>query len=189
MAGYDPRLGLIYLAVVVRDDQHVTHASNLRGPGGEVFETDAVEVYIDGTFSDRRIGLPSGDWLEELDAARMPVLQYAGIAGEVPAYGDPRGANPSLVYARTAEPHTRMRYRRDEEAKVTTYEWAIRAYDRFPDAATPLVAGRRIGLEVAVVDKDPGRTKPAFVTWGPPPAAFKGLDAGSLGELDLADEP
>jgi hypothetical protein len=189
MAGYNPRAGLIYLAVVVRDDEHVTRASTLRGPGGEVFQVDAVEVYIDGTFSDRRVGLPTGDWLEKLDAARMPVLQYVGIAADVPAYGDPRGDNPSLVYARSGEPNTRMAYRRDEESRVTTYEWAIQAYDHFPDAPTKLVAGRRLGLEVAVVDKDSGRTKPAFVTWGSPPEVFKGLDAGSLGELYLAEGP
>jgi hypothetical protein len=188
MAGYDPHLGLIYVAVVVRDDEHVIHNPKLQGAGGEYLKTDSVEVYIDAAFSNRRIGLPSGDW-SKLNAAHMPVHQYVGIAGEVPAYGDPRGGNPSLVYASTGEPHTRMRYRRDEASKVTTYEWAIRAYDHFPDAPTKLVAGRRIGLEVAVVDKDSGRTKPAFVTWGTPPEVFKGLDAGSLGELYLAEGP
>jgi hypothetical protein len=54
---------------------------------------------------------------------------------------------------------------------------------------TPLVAGRRIGLEVAVVDKNSGPTKPAFVTWGSPPQDYKGVNAGSLGELYLADGP
>jgi RNA polymerase sigma factor (sigma-70 family) len=189
MAGYDPRDGLIYLAVVVRDDEHVIYNNFKRpAPGPEYLLTDAVEVYIDAAFSNRRIPLPNGDW-GKLDAARMPVLQYVGIAAEVPAYGDRWGGNPSLIYARSVESDTRMAYRRDEEAKVTTYEWAIRAYDHFPDAPTRLVAGRRIGLEVAVVDKDSGRTKPAFVTWGPPPEDFKGLDAGSLGELYLAEGP
>ena len=105
----------------------------------------------------------------------MPLLQYVGVAADVPAYGDPRGANPSLVYARTAEPHTRMKYRRDEASKVTTYEWAIRAYDRFPDAPTKLVAGQRIGFDVAVVDKDSAQPRSAFVTWGSPPEDLQGI--------------
>jgi RNA polymerase sigma factor (sigma-70 family) len=185
MVGYDPRAGLIYLAVMVRDDEHVVHGPGRKGPGGQVRQTDAVEVYIDGTFSDRR----EGDWGETLDAATMPVLQYVGIAGEVPAYGDPRGANPSLVYARTRERRTRMKCRRDEEAKSTTYEWAIQAYDRFPDRITRLEPGQRIGFEIAVLDKDSGPTRSAFLTWGAPPEVFKGFDAGSLGELFLAEGP
>jgi RNA polymerase sigma factor (sigma-70 family) len=189
MVGYDRGAGLIYLAVMVRDDDHVIHGPERNGPGGQVRRTDAVEVYVDGMFSDRRIDVPQGDWREALDAATMPVLQYVGIAGRVPAYGDPRGANPSLVYARVGEAHTRMRYRRDEEAKSTTYEWAIQAYDRFPDRMTRLEPGQRIGFDIAVLDKDSGPTLPAFLTWGSPPEIFKGIDAGSLGELLLADGP
>jgi hypothetical protein len=115
------------------------------------------------------------------------VLQYAGLAGEGPAYGDRFKANPSLVYARTREPRTRMKSRR--EGRTTTYEWAIQVYDRFPGVPTRLEPGTRIGLEVAVVDKDSDRTKPAFLTWGSPPRVFKGFDAESLGELFLADKP
>ena len=37
---------------------------------------------------------------------------------------------------------------------VTTYEWAIKAYDRYPDEPTRLHSGKRLGFEVAVVDKD-----------------------------------
>ncbi len=182
MVGYDQMAGVIYLAVVVRDDDPViAHPSSAR-------ENDAVEVYVNGRFSERRIeGASWRDWPADLDAAEMPVLQYAGLAGDVPAYGDRFGANPSLVYARTKEPRTRMKYRR--QGRETTYEWAIRVYDRFPDLPTQLEPGKRIGFEVAVVDKDSGPTKPAFLTWGSAPNLFKGFDAGSLGELFLADKP
>jgi RNA polymerase sigma factor (sigma-70 family) len=182
LVGYDAPAGLIYMAIVVRDNDHVVKRSS------SCLDSDAVEVYVDGTFSDREMAVPSsGDWSKVPDAAEMPVLQYAGIAGNVPAYGDRYGANPSLLYAKTREPRTRMRYRR--EGRETTYEWAIRAYDRFPDEPTQLEPGKRIGLEVAVMDKDSGRTKPAFLSWGPPPVRFKGFDAGSLGELFLAEGP
>jgi hypothetical protein len=115
------------------------------------------------------------------------VLQYVGLAGNVPAYGDHFGANPSLVYSSVREPRTQMKYRR--HGRVTTYEWAVQVYDRFPQERTRLEPGKRIGFEVAVVDKDSGPTKPAFLTWGSPPKVFKGFDAGSLGELLLADRP
>ena len=182
MAGYDRKAGLIYLAVVVRDDDPVLKRSS------SPQENDAVEIYVDGTFSDIKVGGPSwDDFPADLDAEHMPVLQYVGLAGEQPAYGDRFGANPSLVYARSREPNTRMKYRR--RGNTTTYEWAIQAYDRYPDAPTRLEPGKRIGLEVAVVDKDSGRTKPAFLTWASPPETFKFLNAGSLGELYLADGP
>jgi RNA polymerase sigma factor (sigma-70 family) len=183
--GYDPDRGLIYLAVVVRDEDAdvVVHRSN-------VLQTDAVEVYIDAAFGQgpvSQIPEPSGDWRETLDAATMPVLQYAAVPGPVRAYGDRWGANPSLVYARTRETRTKMRYRTDGD--VTTYEWAIQAYDQYPDQPTRLSAGMRLGFDVAVVDKDTGAGRPAWMSWGPAPKRFKGCDAENLGELDLASRP
>jgi RNA polymerase sigma factor (sigma-70 family) len=185
IAGFDPKAELIYLAVVVTDDVTVVHPTDARS-------TDAVEVYIDGNLSDQRIQHPSGDWNEVLDAATMPVLQYAGVPGKVRAYGDRWGANPSLVYAKTKETATRMKYQRVGD--VTTYEWAIKPFDRFPERPTRLYPGKRLGLDVAVLDKDPkkpllGSRPPTFMTWGRTPVIFKGCDAGSLGELILADGP
>src|SRR5207249_1174752 len=110
-----------------------------------------------------------------------------GVPGQVPAYGDPWGANPSLVYSRTRETRTKMKYRR--RGHITTYEWAIQAYDRFPDRPTRLFPGKRLGLDVVVLDKDSAEVPPAWMYWGPPFSGFKGCDAGSLGELILADDP
>jgi RNA polymerase sigma factor (sigma-70 family) len=182
MAGYDAKAGLLYLAVVVDDDTPIVRRAS------SPLANDAVEIYVDGKFSESRIeGATWEEWPAGLDASRMPVLQYVGLAGPVPAYGDPFGANPALLYGKIREPRTRMQYRR--EGRVTTYEWAIPVYERFPDRPARLEPGKRIGLEVAVVDKDSGETKPAFLTWGSPPSVFKGFDAGSLGELFLADQP
>ena len=181
--GYDRQAELIYLAAVVRDADLVVHPS-------DVLRTDALEVYIDGTCGERpvnRIEEPTGDWHKTLDAATMPVLQYVGVPGQVPAYGDPWGANPSLVYSRTREPRTKMKYRR--QGRLTIYEWAIQAYDRFPDRPTRLFPGKRLGLDVVVVDKDSAAIPPAWMYWGPPFDGFKGFDTGRLGELILADDP
>jgi hypothetical protein len=118
----------------------------------------------------------------------MPVLQYAGVPGNVAAYGDPWRANPSLVYARTKQTGTTMMFRYSDH--VITYEWSIRAFDRFPDRPSRIYPGRRLGLEVAVVDKDPNAGKtaspPTYLTWGPPPRMFKGIDKASLGDLVIA---
>jgi len=181
MVGYDGEAELIYLAVVVPDEDVVVHPTDTLG-------TDAVEVYIDGTFSVRTTSRAvSDDWRKTLDAGTMPVLQYVAVPGSVPAYEDPWGANPSLTFARTRQTATKMKYR--HAGGVTTYEWAIRAYDRYPNRPTRLHPGKRLGFEVAVVDKDDRLSPPAFLTWGSPPAFFKGLDAGTLGELILVDQP
>jgi RNA polymerase sigma factor (sigma-70 family) len=185
MAGYDRKVGLLYLAVVVHDDDIVVHPSDVIG-------TDAVEIYVDGTFSNRSIRNPGGDWRAALDARTMPVLQYAGVPGKVSAYGDRWGANPSLVYARQKESRTWMQCVRSGD--VITYEWAVTVFDSFPEKPTQLVPGKRLGLDIAVLDKDRKKSsskakRPSFRTWGAPPADFKGFNAGSLGELILAQIP
>jgi len=176
MAGYDLQKDLIYLAVVVRDRNVVTNSS-------DVFATDAVEIYLDGAFSDRKIPEPTGDWWEQLDAATMPVLQYAAVPASIPAYRDKARANPSLVYGKISRTATTMKYLRSGD--VTTYEWAVQAFDGYPDRPSRLHLGKRLGLEVAILDKDHHHERSAFLTWGAPPSVFKGLDASSLGELVL----
>ncbi len=192
MVGYDKAASVIYLAIVVRDQDLVIHVPGRPLTNGDDFDnfaTDAVEVYVDGTFSRRKIPVPSGSFRLVLDAATMPVLQYVGVPGNAPAYANPWGENPTLMYSKTREGRTRMKFRRDKD--ITTYEWGIQPYDRFPDQPTRLVPGKRIGLEVVVVDKDAKTDPPAFVGWGPlsPNYSYKGCDAGSLGELILIDGP
>ena len=106
MAGYSEREQAIFLAVVVRDDELKVHANTPAGPAdgnySTVFETDAVEVYLDGAFSKRKISEPT-EGLEGLDAATMPVLQFVAVPGSTGAYGDREGANPALVYRKKPE--------------------------------------------------------------------------------------
>jgi hypothetical protein len=175
--GYDRQAGLIYLAVVVPDKDVIVHPT-------DILATDSVEVYVDGTFSHRKI---ADNWDGKLNASTMPMLQYVGVPGPVSAYADRWKANPSLLYAETLQTATSMKYQRADN--VTTYEWAIKAYDRYPDEPTRLHSGKRLGFEVAVVDKDERRRPPAFLTWGSSPTFFKGFDASTLGELVLVDSP
>jgi RNA polymerase sigma factor (sigma-70 family) len=181
MVGYNRDDGLIYLAGVVRD------ADNVVGHK-DPHDTDAVEIYVDGLGSDRAVeGPSSGEWLKVLQASRMPVLQYVGLPGRGPVYGTGDNRNPSLLYGDIDRTTTNMRYRRSGD--VTTYEWAFQAFDRYPDRPTRLDPGKRLGLEVAVVDRDPDRKLSSFTTWGPPPTSFKGFDASQLGELILDPGP
>src|SRR5262249_42030115 len=122
-----------------------------------------------------------------LDASTMPVIQYAAVPGNGAAFGDPRGQNPSLVYGDVRQTATTMRYHR--EGDVTTYEWAIQAFDRYPGRPTRLEAGKRLGFAGAAGARARGDAPPAWFYWGPPPRKFKGLDAGNLGELVLGTGP
>jgi hypothetical protein len=139
----------------------------------------------------------------------MPVLQYVGLPGKKgPVYGlknpeDPEREaeeNPSLLYGDITKTKTRMAFRR--EGDITTYEWAIQAYDHYPDKPTRLVPGMRIGFDVTVCDKDtPAQTpqagndpepdRAAWISWGPSvdPGGFKGLNAPNLGEIVLGRVP
>ena len=165
MAGYDLKSEQIYLAVVVRDKYVVVHPT-------EILNTDAVEIYIDGDPSIEKVRQePFGNWHETFDPATMPVLQYVGVPGKVAAYADPWNANPSLLYARIKQKATTMKYQR--EGDLTTYEWSVKPFDRFPDRPTHLYPGKRLGLEVAVVDKDKNALKGSL----PPNFSHLGLTA------------
>jgi RNA polymerase sigma factor (sigma-70 family) len=178
--GYDRASGRIFLAAVVRDDDLVV-------AGEGTLRTDAVEVYLDATASNRAIPLPKGNWTSELHAARMPVLQYAAVPGPVPVYDNPQRANPALMYGDIRATTTAMSHSRDGD--LTIYEWALQPFDQYPGRPAELRPGKRLGLEVAIVDKDAARSRPAFLTWGAPPRIFKGCDAASLGELILLGGP
>jgi RNA polymerase sigma factor (sigma-70 family) len=203
MVGYEPILERIYLAVVVRDRDIVINAVDYR-------RTDAVEVYVDcaaqtlasgagpqpGVMASTLTKLfksvadpfhldSSNNWRGSLDASKMPVIQYVGVPGDVAAYGDPWKANPSVVYGRQRQTTTKMKFQVDGD--VITYEWSIQPFDRFPDRPAHFVPGLRLGLDVAVVDKDrDGLTKvspPTYLSWASSPVRFKGIDPESLGDL------
>ncbi len=174
MAGYDPDAGLVYVAVVVRDDHLVAGFKN-------PWETDAVEIYVDGTHKGRHYQGPYPD-----DASILPALQYFAVPGQGAAFGDPEGLNPAMACGSIKKTKTQMVYSRTGD--VTVYEWAVQVFDQFPDTPTRLVPGKRIGFDVAVVDKDSEQEKPSWVCWGPM-GALKMLDASNLGDLVLGREP
>jgi hypothetical protein len=200
MVGYDPKEQLIYLAVIVRDDQLVVGNTS-------AWDSDSVEVYVDGLHSETVKGFPqTPDWGENMDAGEAPVLQYIGLPGKGPVYGVRKSAgqersgedNPILMFGDIKKTKTRMAFRR--EGDVTTYEWALQAFDHYPDRPTKLLPGVQIGFDLVVCDKDkpaqtpqaandPEEDRQAWVSWGPPWRALKYFDAANLGEVVLGRAP
>lgn len=194
MVGYDPIRNLIHLAVIVRDDFHVI--GNI-----DFWDTDAVEVFVDGRHSEDTASRFDGKEGVNIRAQDLAVLQYIGIAGEGPIYGVTRAAgkpqgpiNPILMFGDIGKSMTRMEYRR--ERGVTTYEWAIEAFDRFPDKPTELVPGKKIGFDVGVADKDvrattkapqdePVEDRVAWVSWWPGFYGPRYFNAADMGEIIL----
>jgi hypothetical protein len=186
--GYDPKEQVIYLAVVVRDDKLIIgNTSHL--------DTDALEVYVDGAHDDLSIPFPEkAPWWEHYDLANIPAQQYVAIPGPGKVYGTKYDTNPVLLGGDLKKTKTRMAYRR--EGDVTTYEWTIQPFDRYPNEPTELIPGKRIGFDLAIADKDVPAKSPqgmneaeedrlAWIYWGPQWAGLKVFNAGTLGELVL----
>lgn len=199
--GYSPKEQVIYLAVIVRDD-------NLVVGNTSSWDTDAIEVYVDGLHTETLMPYPlEPNWLETLDASAVPALQYIGIPGEGRVYGifksagqnRPEIENPILMFGDVKKTTTRMAFRR--EGHVTTYEWAIQAFDHYPETPTNLTAGKKIGFDLVVCDKDtpaktplaahePEEDRAAWICWGPRSQGHaKNLNAGNLGEIVLGRIP
>jgi hypothetical protein len=197
--GYSPKEQVIYLAVIVRDDKLVV------GNAG-FWDTDAVEIYIDGRHTEDSLpAFPAGKTGETVDASDLPVLQYIGIPGEGRVYGVTKSSgqergpdNPILMFGDIKKTKTRMAFRR--EGGVTTYEWAIQAFDHYPDEPTRLIPFKRIGFDLAVADKDKAAVSPgpasepeddrtAWVCWGSDWKGLRFLNADHLGEIVLGRLP
>jgi hypothetical protein len=179
MAGYNREDGRIYLAVVVHDDDLVLK-------NGNPLTTDAVEIYVEGLGEGRAVPEPDPiAWGQNHSAKVMPVIQYVGLPGDGLVYATPKTDGAALMYGRIEDSTTEMKYRR--AGGVIVYEWALQAYDRYPERPTRLDPGKRLGLDVAIVDRDRNRPRPHFTTWAPEQTRFKGFDAGQLGELILDD--
>jgi RNA polymerase sigma factor (sigma-70 family) len=174
MVGYDPEESLIYLAVRAHDSDVVVNGKNQ-------FSSDATEIYLQGI-----LGAPDDRSRSVLDARFMQAIQYVGLPGDAPAYNNAEKANPVLLYGKTSDTRVRMKSRHLDD--VTTYEWAVEAFDRYPERPSRLEPGKRLGLDVVLVDRDDDRKLASWYSWAPYKGVFKGFDARTIGELIL-DSP
>lgn len=155
---YSPDENLVYVAVEVRDEEHVV--------GNHYMDTDAVEIFTHGE-GRRSKGEP---------------FQYVLVPGRGQYAGGWR--NPGLKDRDITRTRTRAAYSRNGD--VTIYEWAVEVFDQFPNRPTTLTPGKTIGFDVVAVDKD-GYDTPAQVPWGPP-MTEKYYHPDRLGTLALLDE-
>jgi len=127
--------------------------------------TDATEIYVNG----------NDEW----------PMQYAVVPGGGGSYnyGSP---NPHLYQGDIHETRTRVAHGR--RGDVTVYEWALEAFDEYPDRPMELTPGRKLLFDVVAVDRDPDEGGHAFVTWGPSNSAKYG-GANRVGRLELGGGP
>lgn len=169
---WDPQGQRLYVAVEARDDRLVTGAD-------DPHHTDACEVYLGGRGDRRANGLRAllFGW-----AGGLPAQQYVSLPGPGNYGPGHRTDGLSLLGGDLRRTTTQVAWRRAGD--VTTYEWALQAFDAYPDRPLRLAASVTIGFDVVVVDFD-GDGDPAWVCWGPP-IGFKFVDTGKLGRLQLA---
>ena len=172
MVGYNPSENLIYLAVRVRDD-------SLKVSTLDSWHTDACEVYVDGGNTGKSLPRDPAPKAEDLPALQYLLCPPGGGYGETVNTVNPT-ANPRLSFGDIAKTKTRGVVIRTGD--VTTYEWAIEAFDHYPDSRTKLEAGKTIGFDVVAVDKDSETDNPAWICWGPV-AGLKFFNADKLGRL------
>jgi peroxiredoxin len=174
MVGFNPQENLIYVAVCVRDDSVVI--------GSGYLHTDGCEVYVDGTHS----GGTFMGAVTDSSAADLPALEYfmcppGGTYG-IDAFSE--WTNPALHMGDISNTRTEVVYRRQGDLSV--YEWAIEAFDQYPDTPTALLPGKTIGFDVVVADKDTEMDRPAWVSWAPF-GTWKVGNADLLGDLVLIE--
>lgn len=172
-----PCLVRLMISTRVRDDSLVVSTA-------DPWHTDACEVYVDGAHSGKKF-IRSGP---EISAADLPALQYVlcppgGSYGEAIQSADP-SANPNIAGGDIAKTRTKGAVTR--EGDVTIYEWAIEAFDHYPDAPTKLAPEKTIGFDVVAADKDTETDTPAWICWAPF-GSLKHFNADLLGDLILVE--
>ncbi len=172
MVGYDPERNLIYLAVQIRDD-------SLKVSMIDPWHTDACEVYVDGGNRGKTMSVNNATKAEDLPSLQYVLCPPGGGYGAHLLSGD-QSANPNLKSGDIAKTKTSGAYSRIGD--ISACEWAIEAFDHYPDSPTRLEVGKAIGFDVVAVDKDSDTDTPAWICWGPI-AGMKAFNADKLGKL------
>jgi hypothetical protein len=138
---YDPDDNLLYVAVRVTDEDLVV--------GHNWRTTDACEVNVWGGGGPR----PSSP------------MQFALVPGPgeyIAGLGNPTlNAGGKHLPANTTRTRAAFQY----DGKVITYEWAVEVYDHHFDRPTRLSAGKQIGFDVVVVDRQSDGNR-SWTPWG-----------------------
>jgi len=164
--GYDAEAGVLYLAVVVRDDEVVVH------PERPDFTTqDACEVYVDGDHS----GGDSGQWVA--GAQKYHMVPGPGVFSPLDQ------SNPDIREGDIVQAGVQAACLRTGD--ITTYEWAIPLFEQYPHTKLRIEPDRSIGFDVVVVDAD-GTEAGNWVAWTP--ESGKVFNSSLLGDLVFVEE-
>ena len=156
--GYDLEANLLYLAIVVQDEDLVIH------PETPAFSNqDLCEVYVDADHS-------GGD-------VTGGAQQYVMVAGPGKFARDVDG-NPALNRGNTQTSGVQAAVLR--LGQTIAYEWAIPLFESFPERRFQIELGKTIGFDVAVVDAD-GRENGNWVAWTP--GSGKVFNSDRFGDL------
>ena len=171
MVDYNLEEQLFYVAVSALDDSLVI--------GTEHWNQDAEEIYVDGDHS--------GGFIEQPE---LNHLQYVVVPGNS-TYHSTYEDNPLLFQGDIKKTRTKAAFKR--QGKRTTYEWAVQAFDRYPDMPTRLEPGKVLGFDVVLRDKDDddAQSQGAWVSWNWPAISAGGLkwpNADLQGHLLLGEE-
>lgn len=185
MVGFNPKDNLLYIAVMVRDDSVYVERNPVNR---NCFMSDACEVYVDGAHVLKQVPVGGRE--------RHPVRQYV-MCPEGGAYSNfisapDSSANPNLVDGDISK--TRTKCVAVRHGNTTIYEWAVELYDNYPDRKTILQAGKTVGFDIAVVDRDndgipvnnPAGGSTAWVCWAQF-GTLKAFDTDLLGDLVLME--
>ncbi|MEW6752970.1 MAG: SpoIIE family protein phosphatase [Candidatus Latescibacterota bacterium] len=155
--GHSREQSLLYVAVVVRDDDSV-----VRPEMPTFYNQDVCEIYVDGSHASGGSG---------------PVLQYCMVPGPSRVAADADG-NPRLLNGST--PASGVRAACLRLGVYTVYEWAIPLFASVPDRPVKAEPGTTIGFDAVVSDAD-GEEQGNWVAWTP--GTGKVGTPGLLGDL------
>lgn len=155
--GYNSEKNVLYLAIVVQDDELVINIKNPRNDN-----QDLCEIYIDGDNS-------GGDNSTDAKGAQ----QYFMVPGPGLFRADIK-TNPALNGGDILTAGVQAAYLRT--GKITTYEWAVPIFERYPDRRLKIEPGKIIGFDVVVCDADSTENS-NLVSWSP--------QAGKVNNSDL----
>jgi hypothetical protein len=164
--GYDRGVNLLYLAIVVLDEEAVIHPE-----APEFWNQDLCEVYVDADHSGGDNAL--------LGEGAQPYVMVAG-PGQFRRFAD---GNPALASGNTRTSGVKAAVLR--VAHTIVYEWAIPLFESFPEKRFQIQPGTTIGFDVVVADAD-GSEYANWIAWTP--TEGKGDNSTLLGDLMFVED-
>ncbi len=169
--GYDAGDNVLYVAIVVRDDDWVIDSQK-----GSFTDQDLTEIYIDADHS-------GGDAANMQMPGSKDAQQYVMVAGPSRLYGFGSVTNDFMLNA--GDTRASGVYAASlRVGQYTVYEWAIPLWSSFPDQRYSIKTGAVIGFDAVVTDAD-GDELGNWVAWTA--GALKLANSDRLGDLVLVN--